>query len=272
VAPPGRGYCLVQGMGKRGASLKIAALAGALATATLSPAAAAATRASGSFSYTSTKPASVTGFVADFHFQNLDDPSAKPPSVAQMVVRTPPGSGVEVTAWPQCHASDAELRLNGPDACPAETKVGTGLAIADSGHLGGTPLTSTNDVTNFNAEDGIIGASVDREFPAIKNFDRTRVAGSTSTTVFPVFPGLPPPDPYTGFVSIHFEFPPLVGAGGRPWARTPPTCPRAGYWTITATFTYHDAIEETLALHSPCTAKKPHKKRKRRHRGSRAAY
>jgi len=239
----------------------VAAVAFALATAP----AAAATRASGRFSYTSIRPGSVTGMVFDFHFHNRDDPSAKPPAVAQMVVRTPPGSRVDVNARPQCHASDIELRLEGPAACPSSAKVGTGLAIADSGRVGANHMMSTNDVVNFNGEDGVIGAAVDREYPFVKNVDHTRIAGNTSTTVFPVFPGLPPPDSYTALVSIHAQFPPLVGADRRPWARTPRTCPRAGYWTTTATFTYQDGAVESIQSHSRCKAKKPRKQpRKRR--------
>src|SRR5436853_1717354 len=104
-----------------GAWAAAGALIAAIATA---PAAAAATRASGSVSYTSITPGKVTGMVLDFHFHNPDDPSAKPPAVAQMVVRTPPGSGIDVTARPQCYASDAELRLIGPGACPSSAEVG----------------------------------------------------------------------------------------------------------------------------------------------------
>jgi hypothetical protein len=256
-------------MRERFTGASVAALAIAIVVTT-APAAAAAKRVSGSFSYTSARPGSVTGIVADFHYRNPDDPNAKPPAVAKLVVRTPPGSGIDVTARPQCHASDAELHVRGPDACPSSAKVGTALSIAESGRLGGHPMRATNDVIMFNSEDGIIGAAVNRDFPFIKNFDRTRVAGNTSTTVFPAFPGLPPPDNYTAFISMHSELLPLVGPGGRPWARTPPSCPRARYWTITATFTFHDGVIESIASRSPCTAKKRHK-RKRPRGGPRVA-
>jgi len=242
------------------------AVAIAAILAVTAPAAPAATRASGSVSYTSMRPGSVTGIVADFHYRNPDDPNAKPPAVAKLVVRTPPGSGIDVTARPQCHASDAEIHVRGPAACPSSAKVGTSLAIAESGRLGGHSMRATNDVTMFNSGDGIIGAAVNRDFPFIKNVDHTRVAGNTSTTVFPIFPGLPPPDSYTAFVTQHSALPPLVGAGGRPWARTPPTCPRTGYWTIAVTFTFHDGVVESIASHSPCRAKKPRKRPRRHHR------
>ena len=66
-----------------------------------------------------------------------------------------------------------------------------------------------------------------------------------------MFPGLPPPDPYTPIETIHEVFPARV-QDGHPYIVTPPTCPSEGYWTITTTFTYHDGDVESVESHSPC--------------------
>jgi len=215
------------------------------------PAEAAVPRQVGSFAYTSTQPGAATGDVASFDFQNPEDPSLKPPAVVKMAIRGPDGAVVDTTVPPQCHASDAQLMVEGPAGCPADSKVGSGTVVTDSGGGGPFPRYSTATISDFNNQDEVIGVAVSNDLPAIKTVDHTKIADHTSTTTFPALTDLPPPDPVIAIKSLHFAFPPYVRAG-HAYARTPPTCPAVGYWTFMVTFTYSDGVTESIVSHSPC--------------------
>ncbi len=212
---------------------------------------AAAPRQVWSFSLTSTVPRTATGMVLGVDFQNPNDPNAQPPAVAQMVVHSP-GVVLDTNVPPQCHASDAQLMVEGPSGCPAGSKVGSGTAVTDSGPSGSFPRYSTATITDFNTNGGIIGVGVSNDISAIKTVDHTTFGHDSSTTNFPLLIGLPPFHPLIALKSLHETFPTYV-RNGHTYAETPPTCPAVGYWTFTATFTYHDGITETATSHSPCS-------------------
>lgn len=207
--------------------------------------------------YTTTVPGAPSGNVMDWHFQNPENPALKPHTVRRMVVHGPRGSVIDTTAPPQCHASDAELMLEGPAACPADTRVGSGLAVSDTGGGGPLPRYSRASLTEFNNQDEVIGLGVVQSIPLLKPVDRTKIEGTTSTTNPPLFPGLPPPDPYTPFKSLHVVFKRYV-RNGRAYMRTPSTCPRVRYWKMTIEFTYVDGVKQTVVSRSPCHPKAKH--------------
>jgi hypothetical protein len=234
------------------------------------PAHAALPRQFGSFTNTATAPGAATGLVVDLKFRNPENPSQKPYTAKTMVVHAAAGGVIDTTVPPQCHASDAQLMLQGPSACPPDTKIGSGFSISDTGGGGPLPRDSRATITNFNNQDEVIGVGVVDSLPALKPVDRTKIHGRDSTTNFPLFPGAPPPDPYTPFKQLHVVFPRYV-RNGRAYMRTPPSCASVGYWTIVAEFTYVDGVKQSLESHSPChasgrppTKPKP-KPKKRRH-------
>jgi hypothetical protein len=191
-------------------------------------------------------------------FQNPDDPAAKPYAVSKMVVHG--GLIGDTSVRPRCTATDAEIMLEGPSACPADSQVATGRAVSDTGGGDFGPFHRFHQVavTDFNAADGITGVGVDETQPPIKTADHTKFVDSqTSSLDFPTTPGTPPPDPYTAVKSLDVSLPPYVSPDGRAYFRTPATCPDVGYWTITADFTYHDGVTQTLVSHSPCDRGQP---------------
>jgi len=231
--------------------MKRIALLALLAVAAPASAASAAPRQVGSMTFTSTKPGSVTGNVLHVEFQNPADPNAKPYAVYQMVIHKPAGTINDTSVPPQCHATDAEIYLLGPSACPADAQIGSGLAEADQGP-GADPRYSYTDLTHFNNQDEVVGIGVNREIPAIKTIDRTKLEGDTTTSTFPLFPGVPPPEPYTPVKQLDIAFPPYE-RDGRAYALTPRTCPKAGYWTFTIDFVYRDGVTQSLQSRSPCS-------------------
>ncbi|HEX8744205.1 MAG TPA: hypothetical protein VF712_13830 [Thermoleophilaceae bacterium] len=231
-----------------------AALPAAIAAAAICGAAAAdaaVPRQVGSLTYTTTVPAAPAGLVANFEFQNPEDPSLKPHAAATMVVHRPAGSVIDTTVPDQCRASNAELMIQGPAACPPGSRIGTAVAVSDTGSSGPLPRFTRTNITNLNNQDEIIGVGENEDLPLIRPVDRTKIEGDRTTTNFPTLPGQPPPDHFTAFKSLRLQYPPYVREG-RTYNRTPPTCPASGYWTITIEFTYRDGVTETVESRSPC--------------------
>jgi hypothetical protein len=232
---------------------RVVAIAAAMAAFAFNamPADAAGPRQAASLIYTSQAPGTPTGFVGDMRFQNPENPRLKPHTLERMVVRSPAGAVIDTTVPPQCHASDAELMIQGPAACPRDTQIGWGLSVTDNGGGGPLPRYSEATITSFNNQNEVVGVGVPKQLPALKLIVRTKIQGSTSTTNFPLFPGLPPPDPYSPFKRLYMVMS-AYARKGRAYVRTPPTCPRVGYWTITAEFTYVDGVTQAVESRSPC--------------------
>jgi hypothetical protein len=214
---------------------------------------AAVPRQVGSLTYTTTVPGAPTGLELEFEFQNPEDPSLKPHSVASMVVHRPAGGVIDTTVPAQCRASNAELMVQGPAACPPDSKIGTAVVVSDTGSSGPFPRYTRTNITNFNNQDEIVSVGQNEDLPLVRPVDRTKIEQDKTTTNFPAIPGQPPPDPFAAFKSYRFEFPPYV-RDGRTYNRTPPTCPAGGYWTMTLEFTYRDGVTETVESRSPCVS------------------
>jgi hypothetical protein len=245
-----------------------AALAAAIAAAAVGSMAAdaAVPRQSATLDYTTTAPGSPTGTVLKLEFQNPEDPSLKPHAVARMVIHRPEGSVIDTTVPPRCHASDVELMLRGPAGCPADTQIGSAVAVSDTGGRDPFPRYSTTTISNFNADNEMIGVGVNDDIPALKFVDRTKIERNTTTTNFPLTPGVPPPEPFTPLENLNLVIPAYV-RGGRAYMRTPPKCPAAGYWTATLEFTYRDGVSESVESRSPCQKKRAVKKKRcKKHR------
>jgi hypothetical protein len=223
------------------------------ATATAAAPASAGVRQSGVFRFTSTVPGSASGNVLDVRFRNPDDPALKPYAAARMVIHIPRGTVTDTTVPPQCHASDAEILALGAAACPANTRIGGGYALSDNG--GGDPRYSRTTINHFNNRDEVVGIGQNDDIPVIRTIDRTKIEGNRTTSNFPLFPGAPPPEPYTPVKRLSFRFPKYVRRG-RAYTRTPPRCPKAGYWLFRVEFTYRDGVTQSIASRSPCVRKR----------------
>lgn len=253
----------------------------AVVLAAAGAASAATPRQVGSLTFTSTTPGTSTGFTISLQFQNPDSATEKPYAAMTMVIHGPPGSVIDTSVPPQCDALDAQLLIEGPSACPADSQIGGGTAVSDSGGSGGPfPRYAHLTVSNFNTQGGVIGFDQDNDPPGVRAVDHTTFQGATSTSHFPVFPGSPPPDPYSALTSLQLYFPPY-SRDGRAYHRTPPSCPKTGYWTFTADFTYSDGVTQSIESHSACDSapaaatdrsgrRHPHHRRRTRRRGARA--
>src|SRR4051812_27794005 len=68
-------------------------------------------------------PGASSGRTENGDFVDPAVPGGKPHSVKRVVLELAPGARFDTTAIPQCSATDAELMLQGPTACPANTQV-----------------------------------------------------------------------------------------------------------------------------------------------------
>src|SRR3954454_17710733 len=114
---------------------------------------------------TTARPGASTGSTIKAHIRNPGDAGAKPYSVKTIVFTSAPGTVIDTAALPQCKASDAELMAEGGAACPADTRVNTGLVRSDTGSSAGVPRYVNSDLQNFNNQGELVGVSDTREFP-----------------------------------------------------------------------------------------------------------
>ncbi len=228
-------------------------------------ASAATPRQVGSLRFTTTAPRTSTGFSISVRFQNPTNATEKPYAATTMVIHGPRGSVIDTSVPPQCDVLDAELLIEGPSSCPADSQIGGGTAVSDTGSNSGPfPRYQHVTVTDFNTQGGEIGFDRDNDPPGIRSVDHTTFQGTTSTSHFPMSPGSPPPDDYTALKTLRLYFPPY-SRDGRAYHLTPPSCPSGGYWTFTADFTYSDGVTQSIESHSPCKrAPSPAKHRHRR--------
>src|SRR4051794_7288076 len=79
-------------------------------------------------SFTTTQPGAATGL--DFHgtYHAANDPNGEPPYLERMIFYPPAGQTFDTSVPGQCTASDAELSMSGPAACPADSRIGEGRA------------------------------------------------------------------------------------------------------------------------------------------------
>jgi hypothetical protein len=222
-----------------------------IALAAPAAAGASAPRQTAAVTLTTTQPGAPAGGTQSIRIRNPDDPNAKPYAVKTIVFHLAPGTVIDTGALPQCKASDAELMAQGAAACPADTRVNTGVVQSDTGSTAGFPRVVTSDVQNFNNDGELVGVSDAREIP-FRNVTHSKISGNTITFDIPDSPGQGPPDNFSALTSLTTVTPSLVRAG-RAYTLTPPTCPASGFWPGSIDFIYHDGVKETVQTQAPCT-------------------
>jgi hypothetical protein len=215
----------------------------------------AAPRQTASVRFTSTAPGAPSGVDWAMDYRNPDDTNGKPPALARSIAIFPPASRIDTGAPVHCDASDAELTLAGPAACPAESRVGSGLLDVDTGSLSDAvfPRVLHNEVTNLSNSGESILYTESTNMPGVqtRTVTRAKVSGRTITTDVPPLPGIPPPDPFTALKRFRLVVPALERAG-RFYVTTPPSCPRSRAWIFTLVFEYRDGVREVVRSPSRC--------------------
>jgi hypothetical protein len=242
-----------------------------LALAIAAPAPAAATPVSGprervDSQLTTKRPNAAAGFRYTGRYHAAGDPNGDPPYMRKMISYNPPGLRFDTSVPERCTATDLELALRGMDACPPGSRVGGGTA--DGKLMGFPPNRLEVDFVNNTGEQIIIARS-----PAFASVARGRIHpdGSVEFASPTCFPALQPPGcPVDNALQLgsHITVPPLKRSFNgvtRSYLKTPPRCPRSGYWRTPIRFWWADGFVDTVVTRQRCK-RRPTGKRRARHR------
>jgi hypothetical protein len=234
--------------------------AAVLVAAALAPtaSAAAAARVEYSDAFTALKPGMPTGRVFHDEFFDAQDSKAKPPPVQHVRVQLPKGGRFDTSAVPACGATDAQLMAQGAAACMPGSQVGTEVYSFDTG-VDGPNRIVTNDITFLNDPGELIILSKERQ-TGTQVVVRGKLTKDTLDFELPPLPGTPPDG--GADKREDAKFPVSVGPAGKPWLRTPPTCPKSRRWTFRVDYTFRDGEKLTKTSASPCRHR--HARRHRR--------
>jgi hypothetical protein len=206
--------------------------------------------------YTTTLPNTATGLGFSSSYHAADDPNAPPPAMRKMVFYPPPGFRYDTSVPGQCTATDVELELQGPAACPADSRLGEGttegLFLVPFAHsFLFDHYTHHVDVMNNAGEQIMLiqseGWTVVRE--KLNPDNSLEFAGPTC---FPAPPTGGCADDYIIQLGTTTTFPEYTNAKGS-YATTPPTCPDTGAWETTVRFWWADATTDSVVSRQPCS-------------------
>src|SRR4051794_21665931 len=210
-----------------------------------------APRQTATLRFSTATPGAPAGLSFGADWRDPSNPEAKPHAVTAFDIVLPRGTRFDFGALPQCTASDAELQLEGTAACPPASRLATGTLVTDTGSPAGFPRYATNELNQFNGDHELITISDSVDPQGFRTVGRSPVDGTHIHNTIPPFPGAPPPEPLLAFRSMR-----LAGVApattGRPFFRTPPSCPPSGVWTTRVSFTYADGVTEQATATSPC--------------------
>jgi hypothetical protein len=198
---------------------------------------------------TTTQPGAPTGTSYTGTYHAAGDPNGDPPYMRGMTFYPHPGSRYDTSVPGRCTASDAQISLQGPAACPSDSRLGGGTA---QGKFMGQ--TSTVNISMFNntAEVILIIAT-----PGVYTISRGKLAADQSLTFesptcFPSVNLAGCPVDNALQLGSHMVVPPYV-RDGRAYLTTPPTCPASGYWENPIAFWWADGSRETMVTKLPCS-------------------
>lgn len=222
----------------------VASIAGAGAAAAIADTVpAAASYQEATLKFTQTEPGRPSGLALRVDYVNPDDPDGKPPAVRKVVQTLARGARIDTGAPALCTATDAELILLGPSACPAGSVVGRGVITLDTG-LPDPARFLTEQVTFLNNTGELILVTQDSQTGA-RLVTRAQVEGRRITTEAPpLLPGAPPDGMAIDVVRADLRKI-VTSRGGerRSYITTPARCPTSGHWVNTIEFSYDDGTQ-----------------------------
>ena len=216
-------------------------------------------------SFTAKRPAQPTGlsFSATYHAAN--DPKASPPYMRKMTFYPPRGMRYDTRVPERCSASDAQLTVQGPAACPRGSLLGTGATEG----LFMAPITHAFEFDHFKYKLHVFNNTNEQILlvesqPFTVQRGRINPDGSlvfAPTTCFPSPPpGVECADDYILQLGSSTVMPRYTkkSAGGRvrSYAKTPGRCPARGFWRSKIRFWWKDGTKDTVATRQPCVPRR----------------
>jgi hypothetical protein len=211
--------------------------------------------------YTATTPRTATGLGFAGRYHAPGDPNGNPPYMRKMVFYPPAGFRFDTSVPDRCTASDAQLSLQGKEACPPGSVVGDGTAES----IFWAPVThafvfdhSTRhlDIVNNTNEQVMLIESVG--FTVVRG--KVQPDGSiefAGPTCFPSPPpGVPCADDYLMQLASITKIPlytKTIAGKRRSYATTPRTCPPSGRWATHVRFWWSDGSIDDVVTTQPCS-------------------
>jgi hypothetical protein len=233
-------------LGKRRWTAFAATLAAALLTAAwLAPSSQATVLG---LHFSSKHPGATAGMTLHIRYTKPGQPNAKPSPIRRFQLDAPAGTVFHTATVPACEASDAEVRVLGPGACPSPSRIGAGPITVITGF--GKPFDPfVSPTTVFNDGSGWLEISQTPSTPSVTiAVTRLTVSGDRVSGPIAASPG-GPPDFQTAVSTVDLSFPASTG-----YITTPPTCPATGRWVATGTFTFADGTTQVVHGDTPCAA------------------
>jgi hypothetical protein len=195
--------------------------------------------------FASKKPGTNTAMTLHIHYTKAGDPKAKPSPIRRIQIDAPAGTVFHTSTVAACDASDAEVRLFGPGACPSASRIGAGPISVITGF--GPPFDPFVVPTPvFNDGRGWLEISQIPSTPITIAVTRLTVTGSRISASVSPSPG-GPPDWQSAVSTVDLSFPAATH-----YITTPPTCPAGGRWVTTGTFTFADGTTQVVKGETPC--------------------
>jgi len=190
-------------------------------------------------------PGAPTAMTLHIRYKAPGDPDAKPSPVRHVVIELP--EGTQFLGGATCEATDDEFQQRGRDACPADSKVGTGAITVMTGVPPMDPFPT--DATLFRGPAQLIELISRQGGNETLAVERLMIEGTRLSADVAQVPG-GPPDGETAARDVDWSVPPgyLV---------TPPACPASGAWTSRGEFAFKDGAQASATSTTPCTAPSP---------------
>jgi hypothetical protein len=199
--------------------------------------------------YTAQTPKSSSGLDALATWADPAEPGGKPREVQKIRVAFAPGTKLDTRALPYCRASSEDIANLAVRACPAKTKLGE---VRGQGVYAGSTAPFNTFATLFNARRQIIVVvTLENAKGRLLTDFRDDVERSAITINLRVGKGI-------SLVRFQAHVPPHPSKRGKnrvTYFTTPPSCPPAGAWTTTVTFSYRDASSDQHSAATPCRQK-----------------
>lgn len=212
--------------------------------------------------YTTKRANAPSGGTYFGRYHAAGDPEGNPPYMRRMIFYNPSGARRDTTVPELCTATDLELAMRGPEACPPGSRLGGGTTV--TAFLGEYPTEVQLDLFNNTGEQIIVARS-----PMVATVARGKLHpdGSiefASPTCYPALQPVPCPADTVLQLQTKMESPPYVRKGPdgtvRSYLTTPAKCPKSGYWRTPVRFWWADGAEDLVVSRQPC--KRPRKKRR----------
>jgi hypothetical protein len=211
-------------------------------------------------SFTTTLPSSPTGARYTGSYHAAGDPAGNPPYLNRMVFHPPRGMRYDTSVPDRCTATDVELELRGPAACPAGSLLGDGTAEG----IFWAPITHAFVVDNYNHHLDVIN-NANEQILLVHSEGWTVQRGKfqpdgslvfDATTCFPAPPTGKCADDYIMQLKSSTFIPAYTKTSGgsvRSYVTTPPTCPSRGYWRSRIGFWWGDGSTDSVVSRQPCS-------------------